>query len=54
MIRFDFLPSAAAITTLAADQLRIDGLGLQSDSRRESIHQGQKGPAVRFTGGQIA
>ena len=54
VIGFDFLPAAAAIAALPPHELGIDGLDLQIDSRREAIHQGQQGPAVRFAGGKVA
>ena len=54
MIGFDFLPAAATIAALPPHKLGIDGLDLQIDSRREAIHQGQQGPAVRFTGGKVS
>ena len=54
MIGFDFLPAAATIAALAPHELGIDGLDIQIDSCREAVHEGQQGPAVRFTGGKVS
>ena len=54
MIAFDFLPAAATIAALTPHQFSIDGLGLQIDARREAIHEGHQGPAMRFAGGKVS